>query len=104
MGAKAIVCFTAKGSTAEKISHFRPKATIVAVTHNKFTYNSLALCWGVKPVMVKETSTLDNMLLEAEKIVKDLKLAKTGDKIVVTLGIPIQQKGMTNSIKITQIR
>ena len=43
------------------------------------------------------------MLENAEKIVKDLKIAKSGDLIVVTLGVPASEKGTTNSIKITQL-
>ena len=104
VGAKAIVCFTDKGKTAKMISRFQPKATIVALTHDKFVYNKLALCWGVKPVVTEDFETLEQMLDEAENIVKNLKIAKPGDKIVVTLGIPTKDKCTTNSIKISEIK
>ena len=103
VGAKAIVCFTDKGKTARMISRFRPRAIIVAVTHDRFTFNSLALSWGVKPIIVGETDSLEDMLENAEKIVKGTKIAKPGDKIVITLGVPIAEKGITNSIKITEL-
>lgn len=103
LNAKAIVCFTDKGKTAKMISRFNPKATIVAITHNEFVYNDLALAWGVCPVMHKELSSLEEMLETAEKIVKDLKIAKEGDTIVITLGVPTSDKGTTNAIKITQL-
>lgn len=104
VGAKAIVCFTDKGKTAKMISRFQPKATIVAITHDEFTFNKLSLCWGVKPVLTKELETLEEMLETAEYIVKEQRIAKAQDKIVVTLGVPAQDKGTTNSIKISEIK
>ena len=104
INAKAIVCFTDKGKTAKMISRFRPKAPIIAITHDDFTYNLLALCWGVKPVVATEFKTLEHMLEYAELLVKHLKIAKPGDKIIVTLGIPTDDKGTTNCVKITQVR
>ena len=53
--------------------------------------------------MTKEFNSHEEMLEAAEKIVKDLKIAKEGDTIVITLGIPIADKGTTNAIKITQL-
>ena len=104
VNAKAIVCFTDKGKTAKMISHFRPKAPIIAITHNQFTYNLLSLCWGVKPYIATEFKTLEHMLEYAELVVKHLKIVKKGDKIVITLGIPTADKGITNCVKITEIK
>lgn len=101
VNAKAIVCYTDKGKTAKMISRFYPDAKIIALTHNDFVFNSLSLAWGVKPVIVKEYNKIEDMLSNAEKLVKELKIAKSGDKIVVTLGIPIADKGTTNAIKLT---
>ncbi|MBR4003078.1 MAG: pyruvate kinase [Clostridia bacterium] len=103
LNAKAIVCFTDKGKTAKMLSRFYPKATIVAITHDDFVYNDLALAWGVYPVKTKEFADWEEMLSSAEQIVKDLNIAKTGDTIVITLGIPASEKGTTNAIKISQI-
>lgn len=104
VGAKAIVCYTDKGKTAKMISHFYPDAEIIALTHNEFVYHNLSLAWGVTPVIVKEFNKIEDMLNNAEKVVKDLKVANSGDKIVVTLGIPIADKGTTNSIKLTVLK
>ncbi len=103
VGAKAIVCFTDKGKTAKMISRFHPKAAIVAITHDEFVFNNLALSWGVRPFVTSEFNSLEDMLNSAQDIVKRLNLAKTGDKIVITLGIPTKDKGITNSIKISQV-
>ena len=54
--------------------------------------------------MTKELETLEEMLETAEYIVKEQRIAKAQDKIVVTLGVPAQDKGTTNSIKISEIK
>ena len=103
VGAKVIVCYTDKGKTADAISRFRPKANILAITHDNFTFNKLALSWGVYPVKTSEQPSLEDMLDFATKEVVRLKLAKTGDKIIVTLGIPTSKRGTTNAVHICQI-
>ena len=104
VGAKAILCYTDKGETANALSRFRPKADIVAITHDEYTFNKLALTWGVTPILVKEVATQEKMLSFALSCAKELKLAKKGDKIVVTLGLPIAEKGLTNAIQILEIK
>lgn len=103
INAKAIVCYTDKGKTAKMISRFYPDAKIIALTHNEFVFHNLSLTWGVTPVIVKEFNKIEDMLSNAIKVVKELNFAKSGDKIVVTLGIPIANKGTTNCIKLTEI-
>ncbi len=104
VGAKAIVCFTDKGETANALSRFRPKADIIAITHDEYTFNKLALTWGVMPLLSKEIATQEEMLSQALIFAKNLKLAKKGDKIVVTLGLPISKKGLTNAIQILEVK
>ena len=104
VGAKAIVCYTDGGKTADYISRFRPKANILAITHDNFTFNKLALSWGVVPILTKELESLEDMLSFANKQVKLLKIAKAGDKIVVTLGIPTSERGTTNAVHIFEVK
>ena len=103
VGAKAIVCFTDKGKTAMMIARFRPQAPIIALTHDDFTYNLLSLVWGTEAVKVDEQKTLDKMIESAKKVVLDKKLAKPKDKVVLTLGLPTEKKGITNAIHILEI-
>ncbi len=104
VNAKAILCFTDKGETANALSRFRPKASIVAITHDNYTFNKLALTWGVMPILSKEVDSQEDMLSFALSLAKELKLAKTGDKVVITLGIPVAKKGITNDIHILDIK
>lgn len=101
--AKVIVCFTNSGTTARMLSRFRPQALILAVAHSQQVYQSLALSWGVKPVIEDRVLSTDEMFNRAVSLVKELKLARKGDFIVITSGVPAKEMGTTNLIKITQV-
>ena len=103
VGAKVIVCFTENGKTAKTISRFRPQAIILALTHDEFVYNILSLSWGVTPLLVKKQEDLEDMISYAKRTVKRLKMAKKGDKIVVTFGVPTDENCTTNAVNISEI-
>lgn len=102
--AKAIVCFTNSGTTARMLSRFRPQTKIIAITHTEKDYNSLALSWGVIPILKKQCSTTEKMFTQASDVVKELKIGKAGDMVVVTAGVPAKEMGSTNLIKIETIQ
>ena len=101
--AKVIVCFTDAGKTAKMVSRFRPNPTVLAITHDEHTYNNLALSWGVIPSMHERLETTEEMCKVANKLVKKHNLAKVGDKIIITSGLPAGVLGNTNSIKISEV-
>lgn len=103
VGAKVIVCFTENGKTARTISRFRPQAVILALTHDEFVYNNLSLSWGVLPLFVKKQEDLEDMISYAKRTAKRLKLAKKGDKIIVTFGFPTDENCTTNAVNISEI-
>jgi pyruvate kinase len=103
VGAKVIVCFTQNGKTAMSISRFRPQAPILAITHDEFVFHTLSLSWGVFPILTKQQDDVSDMLSFAKHTAKRLKFAKSGDKIVVTLGFPTTKTGTTNVVNISEI-
>lgn len=103
VGAKVIVCFTENGKTAKMISRFRPTSPILALTHSEFVYNSLSLSWGVWPLLVKKQEELEDMISYAKRTAKRLKIAKSGDKIIVTFGVPVDENVPTNAVNISEI-
>ena len=46
----AVIAFTQSGTTARRISKFRPEAPVIAVTFDEKTQRSLAMNWGVTTV------------------------------------------------------
>jgi pyruvate kinase len=101
--ATAIVAYTQSGSTARRVSRFRPQVPILALTPSEEVRARLALSWGVFPIKVPMPTTVDKMFTTAINVAKDSGLVKTGDLIVITGGIPPGQAGTTNMLKVEQI-
>lgn len=98
--AKAIVTFTLSGSTARMVSRYRPPVPIIAASTRDSTVRKLALSWGVYPFKSDELENTDDMIEKSKKIALKTGLAKSGDKIIITAGIPFKIPGTTNLLKV----
>jgi pyruvate kinase len=103
LGAKAIVAFTRSGSTARRVSKCRPKVPILALTSSELVSRRLQLCWGVQVCQVMEPSSIEALFDIGAKLPKNLGLAKAGDLVVITAGIPLRVTGTTNLLKVERI-
>ena len=95
-----IVTLTQGGFTARKVAAVRPPVPIVAITTVPATYRQLALVWGVIPVLVDRVPGYDAMLAVVRDVLMKRDLARAGDRIVVTAGLPWEVSGSTNLIKV----
>ncbi|ARW22207.1 pyruvate kinase [Levilactobacillus brevis] len=103
LGVKTIVAATETGYTAKMISKYRPNADILAVTFDDRTRRGLMVNWGVYPIVTEKPSNTDEMFdLAAAKAV-ETGLAKEGDLILITAGVPVGERGTTNLMKIQLI-
>ena len=99
LGAAAITTTTNSGHTARMISRFRPACPIAALTMREKVRRQLNLCWGVQPFLTGEVTSTDRIFsLCAEVAVKE-GIAKPGDTIVITAGVPLGQAVETNLLK-----
>lgn len=98
-----IVTPTMSGYTARKISRFRPTCPIIALTPNEETAKSLAIYYGIYPVLMDETKSFDAMLNLAKNITKKMINHDSGDKIIVTGGYPFKEVKHTNFMKIEEL-
>ncbi|MBC7420693.1 MAG: pyruvate kinase [Bdellovibrio sp.] len=100
LNATAIVCLTTTGKTAQIISSFRPKAQIIAITSDVEVLNRLEITWGLQTLHLGPYHNLKDILIQVEKLLIENGLCKTGDRIILTLGQPVADKGKTNSIHV----
>ncbi|AGH95487.1 pyruvate kinase [Pseudobdellovibrio exovorus] len=100
LNASAIVCLTTSGRTAQIIAGFRPKAQIVAMTTETDVLNRLEITWGLQTLQIRPYETLKDVLNQMEKHLIENGLAKTGDRIILTLGQPIADHGKTNALHV----
>ena len=100
LNASAIVCLTTSGKTAQIIASFRPKAQIVAMTKDLNVLNRLEMLWGLQTLHLNPYENLKDILSQVEKLLIENGLAKTGERIILTLGQPIADHGKTNAIHV----
>jgi pyruvate kinase len=60
--------------------------------------NTLELTWGIQTLVIKPYKSLEDILVQVDKLLVNYGLAKTGDRVIVTLGQPIAENSKTNSI------
>jgi pyruvate kinase len=100
LNASAIVCLTTSGLTASIISSFRPKARIIAVTHILPVLNRLELIWGIQGLAIQPYTSSDDAMAQIEEMIIKYGLVKTGDRVVLTLGVPVLERGKTNALRV----
>ena len=64
---------------------------------------SLLLNWGVYHFEAKGASSLDEVFATGARLCKDLGLAKAGNLVVITGGVPIGVAGSTNLLKVEKV-
>lgn len=101
--AKALVCLSTTGKTAAMIAGFRPRAPIVAITHQLDPLNRLELVWGIQSYRIPPYQSVEEAMTFIEELLVKIGSVEKGDRIVVTLGTPVQQRAKTNSIRIYTI-
>ncbi len=95
-----IVTLTKGGFTARKVAAQRPPVPILAVTTEPVTFRQLALVWGVTPVLVNQVPGYDAMLAVVRDLILKRGYARSGDRIVMTAGVPWEVSGATNLLKV----
>lgn len=103
LGAAAIVAFTQSGSTARRVSKYRPKMPILAITPDNVIAGRLLLHWGVYPFQVAKALSVDELFTTATKLALETSVAKLNNLIVITGGVPVGVAGSTNLLKVEKI-
>jgi pyruvate kinase len=101
--AALIGIFTITGRTALLMSKYRPAQPIAGLSPNAESLRRMALYYGVYPVHTENRKYFEEMVAVAEKAIKDKGLAKGGDTVVFTAGLPIGTSGTTNSLQIRSL-
>ncbi len=103
IGADAILTVSQSGVTAQMVSRFRPRTTVVALLMDPQVQRRMALYWGVEPLTMPRASNTDEMVEFAIQTAVDAGIVKQGDLVVVTAGVPVGVAGTTNMIRVQQV-
>ncbi|WP_369397274.1 pyruvate kinase alpha/beta domain-containing protein [Syntrophomonas palmitatica] len=82
------------------VAKYRPQATIIAATRYPEVMRKLSMVWGVKPVLIPETSGTDELLEESIKAALEAGFIEYGDLLILTAGVPSSAAGGTNMMKV----
>ncbi|MFL5464455.1 MAG: pyruvate kinase [Gemmatimonadaceae bacterium] len=103
LGAPLVVVFTKSGFSARVVASKRPPVPILALTDEPRTCRQLALVWGVVPQLVEHCADYDEMMQQTKGVVAQRELAHSGDRIIVTAGVPFDMPGTTNLLKVETV-
>ena len=103
LNAAAIITVTKSGNTAKMISKYRPQCDIIGLTPDPTTCRQMNLSWGVRPALIGEMSTTDELIAAALKAAKNNGFVNTGDTVVITAGVPLGVSGNTNLLEVETI-
>ena len=92
----AIAVFTKSGRSALLMSKARPDVPILAFTPDSRTYHVMSLYWGVKPYLVSQVQTLEEMLQVVESAMVASTAIQPGQQVVVLCGFPVDAIRLTN--------
>ncbi|HEY4619186.1 MAG TPA: pyruvate kinase [Flavobacterium sp.] len=103
INAKAICTLTNSGYTAFQISAWRPSAYILVFTSNKRIMTQLSLLWGVKSYYYDKVVSTDDTVTDINEIVKEKGYVTKGDFLINLAAMPIKEKGMVNTMRVSEI-
>ena len=102
--AKAISTLTNSGYTAFQISAWRPLCHILVFTSNKRILTRLSLLWGVRAFYYDKFVSTDETIEDVNSIACKKGYLEEGDMLISLAAMPIQDKGMVNTLRVTEIR
>lgn len=102
--AKAICTLTNSGYTAFQISAWRPNSNILVFSSNKRIITQLNLLWGVQAFYYDKFVSTDETIEDINQMVLDKGLANKGDMVINLAAMPIIEKGMVNTLRISEVK
>jgi len=102
LGLAAIVVPTQSGRTARIVSALRPEVPILAISPRPETVRRLNLLFGVRCALHDHWPDLRDLLTDCAAIARREGVAKPGELIAVTAGLPDQELG-TNLFEIHRV-
>lgn len=102
LGLAALVVPTRSGRTARLVSAHRPRLPVLAVSPRIETVRRLNLLFGVQCVIAEDWAGITALLDDCARLAKQTGVAKPGDLIGITAGLPDQELG-TNLFEVHRV-
>ena len=100
IGARWIVAFTEGGSSARLVSRLAGRTPVLGATTQEHPARRMCLLRGVTPLIIPRLTTTDDMIDCVRKLLQEKHELKIGDRVVMTMGVPLWKTGTTNTMKV----
>jgi len=100
---KNIVAFTKSGHTALLISKQKPYVPIICFTCDEKVARLASIYRGVIAFPTDEITSMNQLLEFVSPALKNRGLAKSGEKVILTLGLPMGASGTTNLVHVMEV-
>ncbi|MCA1298275.1 pyruvate kinase [Stappia indica] len=97
----AVVCYTTSGATGLRASRERPTVPVIVISPVAATARRLSLAWGLHCVVSDDARDESDMVDRACRISFQEGIAKPGQRIITTAGVPFGTPGSTNMLRIS---
>ncbi len=101
---KLILVASLSGDTGRVVSRYRPELPIYVATDNERVRHQLNLSWGVKPFILPRCHTVEELVERSIGFLKNEKVIKKEDKMIVVAGEPVGASGIVNLIEIKTVK
>lgn len=101
--ANALIGMTQSGYTGFMLSSFRPRSPLFVFTKTQSLVNQLSLSWGVTAFFYDQEESIDEMIADQIRFLKEKELLRSGDVVVNTGSLPVKEHNPTNMVKISRV-
>lgn len=103
VGAKLILTASMSGNAGRLVSRYRPELPIFVTTDDNRVMRQLNLSWAVRPFLLPQCRSIEELVDRSIGFMKKNKFAKKGNKIIVIAGEPVGRSGRLNLVEIREV-
>ncbi len=104
LGEGRIVAFSQGGFTAHRLARYRPAVPTLVFTTDARVARRIQLLWGTRPILLdQEVQHREDLIQVVERELLIRRLIRPGECIVLLMGYPIQEKPLTNLLRIHRV-
>ncbi|MBS1766047.1 MAG: pyruvate kinase [Acidobacteria bacterium] len=98
--ARWIVAFTEGGGSARMVSRLAGSVPVLGATTDEVTARRMGLLRGVTPLIIPRVQNTDEMVEAVRALLQARQDLNAGDRVVMTMGLPLWKTGTTNTMKV----
>ncbi len=103
ISAAAIVNYTTSGSTTLRTARERPSVPILCLTAHLEVARRLQLSYAVHAVHTDDIDNFADMVKKAVRFAQEHGIAASGQRVVITAGVPFGTPGSTNILRVAWV-